>query len=58
MYIYTDMESIDALAKGIKDFEGGLLLISHDFRLLDQVREMSRVTCQWIMSHDNESCHM
>jgi ATP-binding cassette subfamily F protein 2 len=24
-------------AQGIKGFEGGLLLISHDFRLLDQV---------------------
>ena len=34
---HLDMESIDALANGIKNFEGGLLLISHDFRLLDQV---------------------
>ena len=34
---HLDMESIDALASGIKNFEGGLLLISHDFRLLDQV---------------------
>lgn len=34
---HLDMESIDALAEGIKTFEGGLLLISHDFRLLDQV---------------------
>ena len=36
---HLDMESIDALAQGIKSFEGGLLLISHDFRLLDQVAE-------------------
>lgn len=26
------MESIDALAKAIKEFEGGVVIVSHDFR--------------------------
>lgn len=31
------MECIDALAEGINNFSGGLLLVSHDFRLISQV---------------------
>src|SRR4051812_26922317 len=34
---HLDMESIDALAEAINAFEGGLVLISHDFRLVSQV---------------------
>ncbi|CDW61141.1 ABC tran and ABC tran 2 domain containing protein [Trichuris trichiura] len=34
---HLDMESIDALAEAINDFEGGMLLVSHDFRLVSQV---------------------
>jgi ATP-binding cassette subfamily F protein 2 len=29
---HLDMASIDALAKAIKDFEGGVVIVSHDFR--------------------------
>jgi ATP-binding cassette subfamily F protein 2 len=36
---HLDMETIDALAEGILNFEGGVVLISHDFRLLDQVAQ-------------------
>jgi ATP-binding cassette subfamily F protein 2 len=32
-----DMESIDALAEAIKAYEGGLVIVSHDFRLLNEV---------------------
>ena len=31
------MESIDALAKAINQFDGGLVLVSHDMRLISQV---------------------
>lgn len=34
---HLDMESIDALADAINDFNGGLILVSHDFRLISQV---------------------
>ncbi|ESK87279.1 atp-binding cassette transporter [Moniliophthora roreri MCA 2997] len=33
------MESIDALAKAIKEFEGGVVMVSHDFRLISQVAQ-------------------
>lgn len=31
------MESIDSLAKAINKFEGGMVLVSHDMRLISQV---------------------
>lgn len=31
---HLDMDSIDALAKAIKEFEGGVVIVSHDFRTL------------------------
>merc|ERR1712118_331933 len=34
---HLDMECIDALAQAINKFSGGLVLVSHDFRLIDQV---------------------
>ena len=34
---HLDMETIDALADAINNFEGGLVLVSHDFRLINQV---------------------
>jgi hypothetical protein len=45
LYVYThygvmptvDMESIDSLAKAINNFGGGLVLVSHDMRLISQV---------------------
>lgn len=36
---HLDIETIDALADAIKGFEGGLVLVSHDFRLINQVAE-------------------
>jgi len=31
------METIDALAEAINEFDGGMMLVSHDFRLISQV---------------------
>ncbi|KAF8823935.1 hypothetical protein HHX47_DHR9000503 [Lentinula edodes] len=36
---HLDMESIDALAKAINEFEGGVVIVSHDFRLISQVAQ-------------------
>lgn len=34
---HLDIETIDALAEAINEFEGGMMLVSHDFRLIQQV---------------------
>lgn len=34
-----DLETIDALADAIKEFDGGVVFITHDFRLIDEVAE-------------------
>jgi ATP-binding cassette, subfamily F, member 2 len=36
---HLDMETIDALGDAIAAFEGGMVLVSHDFRLINQVSE-------------------
>ena len=35
----ADMEMIDSMAEAIKAFNGGVVVISHDFKLLDQIAE-------------------
>ncbi|KAI0733694.1 P-loop containing nucleoside triphosphate hydrolase protein [Irpex lacteus] len=36
---HLDMASIDALAQAIKEYEGGVVIVSHDFRLISQVAQ-------------------
>ncbi|CAO1636670.1 unnamed protein product [Jaminaea pallidilutea] len=36
---HLDMASIDALAKAIREFSGGVVIVSHDFRLISQVAD-------------------
>jgi len=36
---HLDIDAIDALAEAIKKYKGGLVLVSHDFRLIDQVAQ-------------------
>jgi len=43
---HLDLESIDALAEAINCFKGGMILVSHDFRLVQQVAEEI-----WICDH-------
>jgi ATP-binding cassette, subfamily F, member 2 len=40
------METIDALADALNDFDGGMILVSHDFRLINQVAKEI-----WICEH-------
>jgi ATPase subunit of ABC transporter with duplicated ATPase domains len=35
---HLDIETIDSLAAAINNWDGGLVLVSHDFRLIGQVR--------------------
>lgn len=40
------MEMIDSMAEAIKAFNGGVVVISHDFRLLQQIAEEI-----WVIDH-------
>ena len=40
---HLDMMSIDALATAIKEFEGGVVIVSHDFRTLGQTPSLTHV---------------
>ena len=43
---HLDMECIDSLARAILQFGGGVVLVSHDFRLIDQVAKQI-----WVCDH-------
>ena len=41
---HLDVDAVDGLARAIKQFEGGVVLVSHDFRLIDQVKRTTTTT--------------
>merc|ERR1719468_544516 len=43
---HLDIETIDSLAEALNDFGGGMVLVSHDFRLINQVAKEI-----WICEH-------
>jgi len=47
---HLDIETIDSLAEAINEFDGGMLLVSHDFRLISQVTEEI-----WVCEHQKVS---
>jgi len=50
----ADMEMIDSMAQAIKQFQGGVVLISHDFRLLSQVAEEIWVVDKGVKKWDGD----
>jgi len=49
---HLDMECIDSLARAINSFNGGVVLVSHDFRLIDQVAKQI-----WICDNKTITIH-
>lgn len=45
---HLDMECIDSLANAINNFSGGMVLVSHDFRLINQVAKEI-----WVVDNKN-----
>lgn len=43
---HLDIDAIDGLADAINNYDGGLVLVSHDFRLIDQVAKTI-----WVCDH-------
>ena len=41
------METIDSLARAITSWDGGMVLVSHDFRLISQVRKGALHLAAW-----------
>lgn len=46
---HLDMESIDALADALEEFEGGVVIISHDSKLLSRVCDDAERSEVWIV---------
>lgn len=48
---HLDMQSIDALADALDEFTGGVVLVSHDSRLISRVCENEEVSEIWVVEN-------
>ena len=46
---HLDMQSIDALAEALEEFEGGVVIISHDSQLLSRVCDDEERSEVWVV---------
>jgi ATP-binding cassette subfamily F protein 1 len=46
---HLDMQSIDALANALDEFEGGVILVSHDSRLVSRVCDDEEKSQIWVV---------
>ena len=59
---HLDLDAVDGLARAIGEFGGGVVLVSHDFRLIDQVAKEiwiceDKTVRRWVVvSHHASSC--
>ena len=53
---HLDMETIDSLARAINNWDGGMALVSHDFRLISQVHSWLSSQCTQLFSKDYRYC--
>ncbi|GAA0157195.1 translation elongation factor [Lithospermum erythrorhizon] len=48
---HLDMQSIDALADALDEFKGGVILVSHDSRLISRVCEDEEISQIWVVEN-------
>ena len=56
-----DMQSVDALCDAVEEFEGGVIVISHDAQLLSRIcadEERSQVRPRWHVTDCVASWHL